>query len=130
LDTADATIWAEEFCRIFTGKVVGHPGRDRLGDDVVVDEGLMIGWFANAIETGKRFGVESLNSDGPYWAFLHFYNMDKGNACMHCAPVRFSPITFRLAEFLRDAMPLLSLHSPEYNEVLDHLGKYPEDNGR
>jgi hypothetical protein len=127
LDTDDAMLWAEEFVRIFTGQTVGgeHGEISRA-----VDVGLMVSWFANAIETGKRFGMESLNCDGPFWAFTHFYNMDKGNAAMHCAPVRFSPITFRLAEFLRDTMPLLSLHSPEYNEVMDHLGRYPEDNGR
>jgi hypothetical protein len=124
LDTDDAMLWAEEFCRIFVGKVVTT--EESEGADV----GLMVSWFANAIETGRRFGMESLNCDGPFWAFTHFYNMDKANAAMHCAPVRFSPITFRLAEFLRSTMPLLSLHSPEYVEVMDHLGRYPEDSGR
>jgi hypothetical protein len=36
----DASKWAEEFMRLFG---------DRLTD---IDEGLMIGWFANAIMTG------------------------------------------------------------------------------
>lgn len=35
----DATKWAAAFCQIATK--IGHPG---------IDEGWMIGWFANAIE--------------------------------------------------------------------------------
>lgn len=42
--TDDAQIWAQEFMKNF-----GH----RLQD---IDEGLMIGWFANAIETAKKHG--------------------------------------------------------------------------
>jgi hypothetical protein len=122
LDTDDAMVWAEEFVRIFTGKVVGP--------DWDLDEGLMVGWFANAMAVGEHFHRDRQNCDGPYWSFLHFYSMDKANACMHCAPVRFSPITFRLWEFLRDAMPLLSIHSPEFREVGDHIDKYEEDRGR
>lgn len=38
--TMDAQVWAKEFMKNF-----GH----RLED---IDEGLMIGWFANAIMTG------------------------------------------------------------------------------
>ena len=35
----DASKWAEEFCK-------------RFGNDII-DEGLMLGWFANAIEAGR-----------------------------------------------------------------------------
>ena len=38
--TTDAMAWAREFKRIF--------------NDRAPDEGTMLGWFANAIETGKR----------------------------------------------------------------------------
>lgn len=38
--TTDASVWAAEFCKV-------QPD---------VDEGLMIGWFANAIETAKTIG--------------------------------------------------------------------------
>lgn len=38
--TMDASVWAEEFIRIFAHR------RDEI------DEGLMIGWFANSIMTG------------------------------------------------------------------------------
>lgn len=50
LQTMDARVWAQEFIRIF---------KDRKED---IDEGLMIGWFANAIMCG---------SDHMYW------NMDE-----------------------------------------------------
>jgi hypothetical protein len=64
---------------------------------------------------------------GPaYVAFLHFYHMDTANACMHVADVRFSPLTFRLAEALQD----VTLDSGEIEEVLAHRGRYEEDPGR
>ena len=31
------------------------------------------------------------------WAFIHHYHNDLSNAATHCAPVRYSPLTFRLA---------------------------------
>jgi hypothetical protein len=40
LSTTDASVWATEFCRLFPG----------------ADWGLMVGWFANAIETGRDAG--------------------------------------------------------------------------
>lgn len=43
-DNMDAQAWAKEFMRIWSGHVIGE------GD--TVDEGLMIGWFANAIMCG------------------------------------------------------------------------------
>lgn len=44
LQTTDATKWAREFTRINAEK------------GIVVDEGWMITWFANAIETGRAAG--------------------------------------------------------------------------
>jgi len=44
LETTDAQEWAQEFMRLFGDR------RDEI------DEGLMISWFANAIETGRRAG--------------------------------------------------------------------------
>jgi hypothetical protein len=32
------------------------------------------------------------------WSFTFHYHRDKMNAAVHCAPVRFSELTFRLAE--------------------------------
>ncbi len=40
LGTTDASIWVEEFQKVCSG----------------VDEGLMLGWFANAIEVGRAAG--------------------------------------------------------------------------
>ena len=42
LATDDPEVWAEEFVRIFAGKTVGEEP---------LDEGTMIGWFANAMQT-------------------------------------------------------------------------------
>lgn len=47
----DAMEWAEEFCAAFV--VVGRPGCAVDDSDNV---GLMVGWFANAIETGRSAG--------------------------------------------------------------------------
>lgn len=44
LATTDAQTWAREFMSLF----------GKRKDDI--DEGLMIGWFANAIETGRDAG--------------------------------------------------------------------------
>jgi len=43
----DAQKWAQEFIRRFGG-------RERCA---FIDEGLMIGWFANAIEAGRDAGM-------------------------------------------------------------------------
>jgi hypothetical protein len=47
LGTTDAEIWAAEFVRIFNGASIGAG---------LVDEGTMLTWFANAIETGRDAG--------------------------------------------------------------------------
>jgi hypothetical protein len=48
LSTTDAQTWAQEFLDRFG---------ERLED---IDEGLMIAWFANAIETGREAGRQSI----------------------------------------------------------------------
>lgn len=63
-----------------------------------------------------------------FWVFEHFYHLDKANACIHCAPVRFSPITFRLAEELEGYLDEEDW-TAEMDEVLAESGKYPEDPG-
>lgn len=42
--TTDARVWAEQFCKVVQA-------------GATVDEGFMIGWFANAIETGRTVGA-------------------------------------------------------------------------
>lgn len=72
-----------------------------------------------------------------YEAFLHFYHQDHSNAAIHMSPVRYSPITFRLAEALSDnslGVYIQVVHEGwserELQEVMAHLGKYEEDKGR
>lgn len=48
--TTDARVWAREFCRRFA---VCADASEPVVDD---QEGLMIAWFANAIETGRAAG--------------------------------------------------------------------------
>jgi hypothetical protein len=67
--------------------------------------------------------------------FRHFVHFDHSNAAMHCAPVRYSPITSRLAEHLdgmpndiRDFIPPNGI--PLLDDVLKHKGAYEEDKGR
>lgn len=60
--------------------------------------------------------------------FRQNYHADKANASIHCSSVRFSPITFRLAETLKGLQP--QHLSPDAQEVLFHAGKYEEDKGR
>jgi len=59
LATTDAMVWAEEFCRIFDGHVVvGSRTLQEIEHKnwTKLDEGTMLTWFANAIETGRSAG--------------------------------------------------------------------------
>lgn len=64
------------------------------------------------------------------WAFQQNYHLDKSNAAVHCAPVRFSPITFRLYAALQRDWPDSEDISAEMAEVRFHVGQYAEDTGR
>ena len=64
------------------------------------------------------------------WAFTQNYHLDKSNAAVHCAPVRFSPITFRLYELLMEDWPVEEDITQELAEVAHHKGQYAEDPGR
>lgn len=48
--TDDAMVWAIEWCKV----------AERLSDEgqPIIDEGWMVGWFANAIEVAKRIDRE------------------------------------------------------------------------
>jgi hypothetical protein len=48
LNTDDAMVWAEEFCRIFDKHLIFASGKVK-DDDPVVDTGTMVGWFAGAM---------------------------------------------------------------------------------
>jgi hypothetical protein len=64
------------------------------------------------------------------WSFKQNYYLDKANACVHCAPVRFSPITFRLYQALAGLWAQDEAFTREMVEVGEHIGKYEEDKGR
>jgi hypothetical protein len=65
------------------------------------------------------------------WAVEHFKLMDQANACMHCAPVRYSPVTMRLAKGYE---ALAQSTGNDLTEavmgVLGHEGAYELDPGR
>lgn len=67
-----------------------------------------------------------------YSAFAHFKAMDEANAAVHVADVRYSPLTFRLAELLEDwELDYLAEPAGEaVKTVLTHRGRYAEDPGR
>ena len=64
------------------------------------------------------------------WALHHFEAMDCANAAVHCSPVRYSPVTFRLARALKDSWPSNEDITEEMHRVLHHEGMYKEDPGR
>jgi hypothetical protein len=59
-------------------------------------------------------------------ALLYFKHMDQANAKIHVGEVRYSPLTFRLAE----ALSATGWRSDAIVEVMSHRGQYVEDPGR
>jgi hypothetical protein len=67
------------------------------------------------------------------WALEHFKALDEANAKIHCAPVRYSPLTFRLAEALCEELEKggEDVEWPmAVSTVIIEVGKYQEDPGR
>jgi hypothetical protein len=64
------------------------------------------------------------------WAFEYFFHTDKANAKTHCAPVRFSPLTFRLCDYLLGVWHDDQDITQEMAEVREAAGKYELDAGR
>lgn len=77
---------------------------------------------------GKLYNVEH----ALYQAFFVMYHQDRANAGVHCAEVRYSPLTFRLAETLAEiiAVPPSPEVYPDVYTVLLDRGVYGEDPGR
>lgn len=69
-----------------------------------------------------------VDSDLIFHAFEHFFGQDQANASVHMAEVKFSPITFRLAEALSTDSYYFDV--TDVAIVLAHKGKYEEDQGR
>jgi hypothetical protein len=59
-------------------------------------------------------------------ALLYFKYMDQANAKVHVGEVRYSPLTFRLAE----ALSATGWRSDAIMDVMAHRGQYAEDPGR
>lgn len=76
----------------------------------------------------------ALTIDQTLWqCFRYFANADQMNAAMHTAIVRYSPITFRVAEHLAPILGngwLTADSEALLWEVLNHRGAYQEDPGR
>jgi hypothetical protein len=129
--TTDVTVWAAEFVKFFDGRMI-ESGNTADG---ALDEGTMIGWFANYAQTCNDF-MQSKKEvhPGTAYAFEYFFHMDCANAAMHQGTVRYSPITFRLAEFMHDEYPVAIHFDPvKYHDVhlvLADKGAYAEDPGR
>ena len=64
------------------------------------------------------------------WCFQQNYHLDKSNACVHCAPVKFSPITFKLYTALIELWPIEEDITQEMAEIASHLEMYELDHGR
>jgi len=56
LNAPDGQVWAQEFMERFGKALRDEPAR-------VIDEGLLIGWFANAIECGRAAGYATAIAD-------------------------------------------------------------------
>jgi hypothetical protein len=61
--------------------------------------------------------------------FQQNYHADHSNAAIHCATVRYSPITFRLAEQIWRDFPTYQVNDDLRAVWLDR-GQYVEDPGR
>lgn len=68
--------------------------------------------------------------DAVNWAFEYFHNKDMANACIHCSPAKFSPITFRLAEVLLAHWNKDQDITGNLAQVRHAMGKYELDQGR
>lgn len=90
LATTDATVWAEEFCRIFnrhmvTDTVTRPPTKY---ERPLVDPGTMVAWFANAIEVGRAVGRKETCPHAPEDMFAI---ADDLSSCRKCGEIFVEP---------------------------------------
>jgi hypothetical protein len=64
-----------------------------------------------------------------WFCFKQNYHADCSNASIHCAEPRFSPITFRLAEYIWTEFPSFQVNEDLRAVWLDR-NQYEEDKGR
>jgi len=68
--------------------------------------------------------------------FAHFYHLDRSNAPIHtnAASVKYSPITFRLADAINQNLITKDVEPKHYRselmDVLSAAGRYELDHGR
>lgn len=74
----------------------------------------------------EELGVSDKVAAALRWSFAYFYNMDMMNSATHMSEVRFSRLTFMLAEAMEEEFP----HNHEVQRVLGDRGQYPPDVGR
>ncbi len=78
----------------------------------------------------ERTIEQKLELDQILWNCLRQnLHLDESNAAIHCATVRYSPITFRIAEYLWNHFPSYRVNENLCSVILDS-GQYPEDPGR
>ena len=85
-DTTDAMAWAEEFCRIFDCFTIHRSDIEYADSDRAVDEGTMVTWFANAIETGRSAGRKETCPHDDVFAVA-----DDMSSCRKCGKVFSHP---------------------------------------
>ena len=86
-------------------------------------------------EPPARSSNETVLFEAASWALQNLEATDTANAAIHCAPVKYSPLTFRLARALYDCIRhegvLDSDDLPDHlRRVMQHDGLYQEDPGR
>lgn len=80
--------------------------------------------------------MDTTNARAIGWCLRHFKTLDESNAAVHCATVKYSPVTFAVAQCISD----LHAESEELlfsrwvledaKDVLSHRGAYELDTGR
>jgi hypothetical protein len=71
-----------------------------------------------------------MDTDALFYACTHFIHADRANAAIHCAPVRFSPLTFRLVALYEALAPAHAEDDDDISDVIAHRDSYPLDHGR
>jgi hypothetical protein len=121
----DAAHWAERFAARFLAVRLGPDGRPLLGEEPVEVEGLMLAWFAGAIETGKMCArariLAELGADhfvvfaGDRWTMEHSAQCRLSGAMSECefhtamARVEAGPMSgrWRMTGVNDDGLPVL-----------------------
>ena len=69
-------------------------------------------------------------TEAALWALRQNYHLDRANAAVHCAPVRFSPLTFALYESLADTEDVSNADLYMFQHLERDHGAYALDPGR